>query len=178
MAERAPAPLGTALANTAKESFISGMDLGLIVAASVAGVAGLIVLAMLPNRPRTQKNSLGRPSPHLNEPPKPGEHRTPDLSQGREPAHLAAATTYASHRLGDQDGRLRADRAAVREAIGRPGTTLVDVRSAAEYRGECFWPSGSMEPGGRGAARVAGDHDAGDQDDNQDGDEGEQAEQD
>ena len=27
--------------------------------------------------------------------------------------------------------------------------TLVDVRSAAEYRGERFWPSGGMEPGGR-----------------------------
>jgi thiosulfate/3-mercaptopyruvate sulfurtransferase len=31
--------------------------------------------------------------------------------------------------------------------------TLVDVRSAAEYRGERFWPSGGMEPGGR-AGRV------------------------
>ena len=39
------------------------------------------------------------------------------------------------------------------EAIGQPGTVLVDVRSAAEYRGECFWPSGGMEPGGR-AGRV------------------------
>jgi thiosulfate/3-mercaptopyruvate sulfurtransferase len=38
---------------------------------------------------------------------------------------------------------------AVHDAIGRPGTTLVDVRSAAEYRGDCFWPSGGMEPGGR-----------------------------
>lgn len=37
----------------------------------------------------------------------------------------------------------------MREAIGQPGTTLMDVRSAAEYRGECFWPSGGMEPGGR-----------------------------
>jgi len=36
----------------------------------------------------------------------------------------------------------------VRDAIGQPGTTLVDVRSAAEYRGERFWPSGGMEPGG------------------------------
>ena len=44
---------------------------------------------------------------------------------------------------------IRADRAAVRKAIGQPGTTLVDVRSAAEYRGERFWPSGGMEPGGR-----------------------------
>jgi thiosulfate/3-mercaptopyruvate sulfurtransferase len=52
-------------------------------------------------------------------------------------------------RLDGEDSRLRADRAAVREAIGQAGTTLVDVRSAAEYRGECFWPSGAMEPGGR-----------------------------
>jgi rhodanese-related sulfurtransferase len=42
-----------------------------------------------------------------------------------------------------------ADRVAVQEAIGRAGMTLVDVRSAAEYRGDCFWPSGGMEPGGR-----------------------------
>lgn len=52
-------------------------------------------------------------------------------------------------RLGGEDSRIRADRAAVLEAIGQPGTTLVDVRSAAEYRGERFWPSGGMEPGGR-----------------------------
>ncbi len=51
--------------------------------------------------------------------------------------------------LGGKDPRIRADRAAVHGAIGEPGTTLADVRSAAEYRGERFWPSGSMEPGGR-----------------------------
>lgn len=34
-------------------------------------------------------------------------------------------------------------------AVGQPGTTLVDVRSAAEYRGDCFWPSGGMDPAGR-----------------------------
>jgi thiosulfate/3-mercaptopyruvate sulfurtransferase len=50
---------------------------------------------------------------------------------------------------GGEDRRIRADVAAVREAIDRPGTTLVDVRSSAEYRGDCFWPSGGMEPGGR-----------------------------
>src|SRR6201999_4223726 len=43
----------------------------------------------------------------------------------------------------------RADRAAVDGAIFQPATTLIDVRSAAEYRGERFWPSGGMEPGGR-----------------------------
>jgi thiosulfate/3-mercaptopyruvate sulfurtransferase len=44
---------------------------------------------------------------------------------------------------------IRADRTAVRHAIGRPGTTLLDVRSAAEYEGERFWPSGGMQPDGR-----------------------------
>jgi thiosulfate/3-mercaptopyruvate sulfurtransferase len=51
--------------------------------------------------------------------------------------------------LGREDSGIRADQAAVRKAIGQPGTTLVDVRSAAEYRGERFWPSGAVEPGGR-----------------------------
>ncbi|HEX6523618.1 MAG TPA: rhodanese-like domain-containing protein [Streptosporangiaceae bacterium] len=51
--------------------------------------------------------------------------------------------------LGGEDSGIRADRAAVREAISRPETILVDVRSSAEYRGERFWPSGGMEPGGR-----------------------------
>jgi thiosulfate/3-mercaptopyruvate sulfurtransferase len=54
-----------------------------------------------------------------------------------------------SFRLDGEDSRLRADQTAVREAIGQPGTTVVDVRSAAEYHGERFWPSGGMEPGGR-----------------------------
>jgi thiosulfate/3-mercaptopyruvate sulfurtransferase len=51
--------------------------------------------------------------------------------------------------LGAADPAIRADQAAVREAIGRTGVTLLDVRSAAEYAGERFWPSGGMEPGGR-----------------------------
>ena len=53
------------------------------------------------------------------------------------------------YRLDGEDHRVRADRVAVQDAIGQPDTTLVDVRSAAEYRGDCFWPSGGMEPGGR-----------------------------
>ena len=51
--------------------------------------------------------------------------------------------------LGAEDPGVRADEATVLGAIGRAGTTLVDVRSAAEYHGECFWPSGGTEPGGR-----------------------------
>jgi thiosulfate/3-mercaptopyruvate sulfurtransferase len=56
------------------------------------------------------------------------------------------ATDYV---LPGPDGRLRADHLAVRQAIGDPATTILDVRSWDEYRGERFWPSGGMEPGGR-----------------------------
>ena len=51
--------------------------------------------------------------------------------------------------LGDEDPRLRAGHLEVRDAIGKPGTILVDVRSEPEYQGQRFWPSGGMEPGGR-----------------------------
>lgn len=55
----------------------------------------------------------------------------------------------AGYHLGRRDGRLQADLAEVRTAVGTPGQTPVDVRSAAEFVGECFWPSGAMEPKGR-----------------------------
>ncbi len=58
------------------------------------------------------------------------------------------APPVGGYRLGSVDRRIRADRVAVQDAIRQPGRTPVDVRSAAEYRGECFWPSGGMEPGG------------------------------
>lgn len=50
VAQRLPSPGGAALALAAKRSFISGMDLGLIVASVVVAVAGVIVLAVLPSR--------------------------------------------------------------------------------------------------------------------------------
>jgi len=53
------------------------------------------------------------------------------------------------YRLVEADTRLQADHVAVREAIGKDSTMLLDVRSEAEYRGERFWPSGGSEPGGR-----------------------------
>jgi len=70
-------------------------------------------------------------------------------AQGYPWSTAASEPPVRGYRLGGQDTRLRADRAAVHDAISQPGTTLVDVRSAAEYRGDCFWPSGGMEPGGR-----------------------------
>ena len=55
----------------------------------------------------------------------------------------------AGYDLPGPDARLRSGQPAVREAIGRPGRVLLDVRSWDEYRGERFWPSGGLEPDGR-----------------------------
>jgi len=66
----------------------------------------------------------------------------PVSSQPSEPA-------VAGYVLPGPDPRVRAGHAAVRDAIGRPGRTLLDVRSRDEYRGERFWPSGGLEPGGQ-----------------------------
>ena len=63
-----------------------------------------------------------------------------------------AAVSYV---LGEENEQLRADHRAVQNAIGHPGQTIVDVRSAAEYSGERFWLSGGLQPGGR-AGHVPG----------------------
>lgn len=70
-------------------------------------------------------------------------------TEGHPWSTVASEPATGGFRLGNEDRSIRADHVAVRDAIGLPGTTLVDVRSAAEYRGECFWPSGGMEPSGR-----------------------------
>jgi thiosulfate/3-mercaptopyruvate sulfurtransferase len=70
-------------------------------------------------------------------------------AEGHPWSTAASEPPATGFRLGDEDRRIRADQAAVHHAIGQPGTILVDVRSAAEYRGECFWPSGATETGGR-----------------------------
>jgi len=54
VASRLPGKSGQALAEAARHGFVSGMDLGLLVAAVVVAVAGLVVLAALPNRARPQ----------------------------------------------------------------------------------------------------------------------------
>ena len=70
-------------------------------------------------------------------------------AEGHPWSTSATQPAAGRYHLGEEDRRIRADRAAVQRAIGDPGTTLVDVRSEAEYRGERFWPSGGLEPGGR-----------------------------
>ena len=75
--------------------------------------------------------------------------------EGRPVGSTAARPAPAGYPLGEPDARLRAGHAAVLDAIGSTGTTLLDVRTAAEYAGERFWPSGGMEPDGR-AGHVPG----------------------
>ena len=60
-----------------------------------------------------------------------------------------------AYRLAPADPALLASRDEVLAAIGTPGTTVLDVRAAAEYDGERFWPSGATEGAGR-AGRIPG----------------------
>ena len=69
--------------------------------------------------------------------------------EGRPWAKTRRQPPPGSYQFIAGDPRLRAGRAAVQDAISGSDTTLLDVRSAAEYRGERFWPSGGTEPGGR-----------------------------
>jgi thiosulfate/3-mercaptopyruvate sulfurtransferase len=70
-------------------------------------------------------------------------------ADGHPWSNSATGSAAGDYRLGDEHERLRANRTAVQAAISDPGTTVVDVRTLAEYRGERFWPSGTPEPNGR-----------------------------
>jgi len=50
VAQHVGGSLGTELAGVARQSFVSGMDLGLVVGSVMVGLASLVVLAVLPNR--------------------------------------------------------------------------------------------------------------------------------
>jgi thiosulfate/3-mercaptopyruvate sulfurtransferase len=76
-------------------------------------------------------------------------------AEGRPCSSAPAEPAATGYVLPQQNGRLRADHTAVRHAIGAQGTTILDVRTEAEYQGERFWPSGGMEPAGR-AGHVPG----------------------
>jgi thiosulfate/3-mercaptopyruvate sulfurtransferase len=70
-------------------------------------------------------------------------------AEGNPWTATATEPKNTSYHLADQGTSIRAGRDAVQNAIGRATTTLLDVRSEAEYKGERFWPSGGMEPNGR-----------------------------
>lgn len=61
-----------------------------------------------------------------------------------------------------EDERIRAQQSMVEQAISQSECIILDVRTDPEWRGERFWPSGAMEPGGRAghipsAAHVSSD---------------------
>jgi len=69
--------------------------------------------------------------------------------EGRPWTTETAKPVTTRYRLPDEDERIRADHPKVERAINNPAWTIVDVRTAAEFRGERFWPSGGLEEGGR-----------------------------
>jgi thiosulfate/3-mercaptopyruvate sulfurtransferase len=64
----------------------------------------------------------------------------------------------STYRLGEHSQNLRVDSVQVLDAVERPGTVLLDVRSREEFEGDRFWPSGGMEPSGR-AGHIPGARD-------------------
>jgi thiosulfate/3-mercaptopyruvate sulfurtransferase len=70
-------------------------------------------------------------------------------AEGRPWSNRRTETTPTDYHLGAAVEDLRATLDTVLGSLGRTGTNLVDVRSAPEYQGERFWPSGGGEAGGR-----------------------------
>ncbi len=68
---------------------------------------------------------------------------------GGEWSSEVPAPPATSYELPAEDKDLLAFRDDVEAAIGDPGSTVLDVRSDAEFRGERFWPSGATEGAGR-----------------------------
>jgi thiosulfate/3-mercaptopyruvate sulfurtransferase len=68
--------------------------------------------------------------------------------EGRPWTSVAGPTVRSRYLLPGQNEGIRADHRRVRNAIGGE-CTILDVRTGPEYRGERFWPSGGLEPGGR-----------------------------
>ena len=70
-------------------------------------------------------------------------------TDGRPASSQALEPTCAAYVLPEPDRTLRADHAAVQDAIGADRRAIVDVRSWDEFRGERFWPSGGLDASGR-----------------------------
>jgi EmrB/QacA subfamily drug resistance transporter len=71
VAARLPGPTGTALADAARQSFVSGMDLALLIACIVVAAAACVVMLALPQRPPPPPTPRQHPTgrPHTVTPP-------------------------------------------------------------------------------------------------------------
>jgi thiosulfate/3-mercaptopyruvate sulfurtransferase len=78
------------------------------------------------------------------------------LDEGRELTTEVPAYPPASYRVTSTDLALRAFREDVREALGRDGVVLVDVRSPGEYRGELLAPENLPQEGAQRGGHIPG----------------------
>jgi thiosulfate/3-mercaptopyruvate sulfurtransferase len=69
--------------------------------------------------------------------------------EGRPWTTTAPGLPTTGYSLPDEDHGVRAGHERVEAAIGDPAQVILDVRTEPEFRGERFWPSGGLEPGGR-----------------------------
>jgi thiosulfate/3-mercaptopyruvate sulfurtransferase len=70
-------------------------------------------------------------------------------AEGRPWTDAPTSVVETTYRLPAEDARIRVRRPFVEHVLGDPAYLITDVRTAAEYQGERFWPSGGMEVGGR-----------------------------
>lgn len=68
---------------------------------------------------------------------------------GREWSTEAPSAQPSRYALGDQGPDLEVGCDELLSAPEDPVPAMLDVRSAAEFSGECFWPSGAVESAGR-----------------------------
>ena len=68
---------------------------------------------------------------------------------GRPWTSEVAAPVTTRYALRGPDPSVRAQYGDVERSMADPMSTILDVRSDLEYRGERFWPSGMQEAGGR-----------------------------
>jgi thiosulfate/3-mercaptopyruvate sulfurtransferase len=78
------------------------------------------------------------------------------LDEGRELTTDVPAYPPAAYRVAATDLALRAFRDDVREALGRDGGVLVDVRSPGEYRGELLAPENLPQEGAQRGGHIPG----------------------
>ena len=143
-----PAPTARSLAEAARRSFISGMDLGLLVAGVVVGIAGCLVWVLLPNRgtryrpPSSEDRSLVSGTSRRFARPSGGTAAT------WSPDRVALASGHAVEggaRL-DARGRSRAPHRVVgtgRSGERSAGNTVGTSLRRDEDRGSHFPPGGS-----------------------------------
>jgi thiosulfate/3-mercaptopyruvate sulfurtransferase len=75
--------------------------------------------------------------------------RTTWRDEGRRWTTAVHTPRSGSYPLADEDVQIRAQCADLDVAIRDTASTILDVRSEPEFRGQRFWPSGGLEPGGR-----------------------------